>query len=134
MTFNVPMPALTSYLKILLHLFVVQHVISLLGLLPIHSPQASVRCPIVSTTASLSCWSRFGLDNRHNSPGITLNSDKEDTNCSVTERERKWRIQNNPIWFSWGVHAFFLPLLEMQADSVLVITVAILQAAGLCAK
>lgn len=105
MTYNVPMPAHTSYLKILLLLFVLQHVISVLGirsisigisLLAIHSPQASVRCPIVSTTASLSCWSRYGLDNRHNSPGITLNSDKEDTHCSEREREKEMENSNQP--------------------------------------
>lgn len=66
-------------------------------LVPSHSPQASVRCPIVKTTASWSCGIRFGLDNRHNSPGMTLNFDKEDTNCSETGRQKKWRIQYNQV-------------------------------------
>ncbi len=62
-----------------------------------NSPQASVRCPIVKTTASWSCGSMFGLDNRHNSAGMTLNFDKEDANCSETGRQKKWRIQYKPV-------------------------------------
>lgn len=69
-------------------------------LLPTNSPQASVRCPIVNTTASWSCGSRFGLDNRHSSPGMTIDFDKEGTNCSVTERQKKWRIQYNTVQLS----------------------------------